>query len=192
MKVAEAVITFRVSKTKAVPLSYTGAKGERKYSSYSSVTALGWVVRVTPRPRFTPGKGLQYPLARRLGSLHSEPIGKILCLWQRSNPGCPFCSQTLYWLSYPVSKLWQESHDITYVMYEFRVKHVILDIWCLKTLERFLSMWQQHLSLMYINEAWNNNLFYSQISNWNCTIIFTKQNKYVELKCVTILMFHLT
>jgi hypothetical protein len=30
---------------------------------------MGWVVSVTPRPRFTPGKGPGYPLDRRLGGL---------------------------------------------------------------------------------------------------------------------------
>jgi len=31
----------------------------------------GWVVSVTPRPRFAPGKGPRYPLDRRLGGPQS-------------------------------------------------------------------------------------------------------------------------
>jgi hypothetical protein len=66
---------------------------------------MGWVVIVTPRPSFTPRR-------RTLGThctggwvglgagLDTEAIGKILCLCWRSNPGCPVCSQILYWLSY--------------------------------------------------------------------------------------------
>jgi hypothetical protein len=33
-------------------------------------------------------------------SLDKEATGKILCLCQGSNPTCPVCSHTLYWLSY--------------------------------------------------------------------------------------------
>jgi hypothetical protein len=43
---------------KDVPLWRAGDKGERKYSSYSFFglgTRLGWVVNVTPLPRFSPG-----------------------------------------------------------------------------------------------------------------------------------------
>jgi hypothetical protein len=46
-------------KSKAVPLhAMEEHGGERRYSSYSyltSATRWGWVISVTPRPRFTPG-----------------------------------------------------------------------------------------------------------------------------------------
>jgi hypothetical protein len=44
--------------------------GERKYSFYSLTSVLEGV-SVTPRPRFTPGKGPWYPLYRRLGGPQS-------------------------------------------------------------------------------------------------------------------------
>jgi hypothetical protein len=70
------------------------------------------VVSVTPRPRFSPGKGLpRYPLYRRLGGPQSQSGHR----GQRKNPlplpgiepwslGRPARSQTLYWLSYPALK----------------------------------------------------------------------------------------
>jgi hypothetical protein len=41
-------------------IRHAGAKGEKRYSSYSFLTSAldgGEVVSVTPRPRFSPGKG---------------------------------------------------------------------------------------------------------------------------------------
>jgi hypothetical protein len=89
---------------------HTGALGERRYSSCSFLTSAlqgGWVVSITPRPRFTPGErappgthctgGWVGPRA----DLDAESRGKILCLCRGSNPGRPVRSQTLHWLSYP-------------------------------------------------------------------------------------------
>jgi hypothetical protein len=70
-------------------------------------TRWGWVVSITPRPRFTPGErtpgthwtgGWVGPRA----SLDAEARRKILCLCRGSNPGRTFRSQTLYWLIYPL------------------------------------------------------------------------------------------
>jgi hypothetical protein len=69
-------------------------------------TRRGWVVSITPRPRFTPGEiapgthctgGWVGPRA----GLDAEVRGKILCLSLGSNPGRSVRGQTLYWLSYP-------------------------------------------------------------------------------------------
>jgi hypothetical protein len=66
-------------------------------------TRRGWVVSITPRPRFTPGQrapgthctgGCVGPSA----GLDAEVRGKILCLCRGSNPGRPVRSQTLHWL----------------------------------------------------------------------------------------------
>jgi hypothetical protein len=55
--------------------------GERRHSSYSfSTSALdaGWVVSITPRPRFYPrGKDPRYPLDRRLGGPQSRSEHKL-------------------------------------------------------------------------------------------------------------------
>jgi hypothetical protein len=68
-------------------------------------TRWGWVVSITPRPRFTPRErisgthctgGWVGPRA----SPDAEARGKILCLCRGSNPSHPAHSQTLYWLSY--------------------------------------------------------------------------------------------
>jgi hypothetical protein len=72
-------------------------------------TRWGWVVSVTPRPRFTPGE--RTPGTHCTGDcvgpragLDTEVRGKILSplpgIDPRS-PGRPARSQTLYWLSYP-------------------------------------------------------------------------------------------
>jgi hypothetical protein len=64
------------------------------------------VVSVTPRPRFTPWE--RTPGTHWIGGwvsfrdgLDTEAREKILCLCRGSNPSCPVCSRTLYWLSYP-------------------------------------------------------------------------------------------
>jgi hypothetical protein len=59
-----------------IPLHAIGGDGERMYSSYSfSTSALngGRVVSVTPRPRFTPGKGPPVPIVQEAGWA-SEPV----------------------------------------------------------------------------------------------------------------------
>jgi hypothetical protein len=97
---------------KVVPLHATEAlAGERIYSSYSFSTRWEWVVSVTSRPRFSPGKRTpRYLLYRRLGwtqaGLDTETRGEILSLLPGIEPrslGCPARSQALYWLSYPCS-----------------------------------------------------------------------------------------
>jgi hypothetical protein len=55
---------------------------------------MGWMISVTPRPRFTPGE--RAPGTHRIGSwmgsragLDTEAIGKIRCLCRGSNPDRP-------------------------------------------------------------------------------------------------------
>jgi hypothetical protein len=66
---------------------------------------MGWVVSVTPRPRFTPGvrtPGTHWTegwVGPRDG-LDTEVRGKISCLCRGSKLHRPVRSQTLYWLSY--------------------------------------------------------------------------------------------
>jgi hypothetical protein len=88
---------------------HAGAKGEKRYSSYSLLTSVldGWVVSVTPWPRFTPGE--RTPGTHSIGSLvglradlDTKARGNALCLCWRSKPGRTVCSQTLYGLSYPI------------------------------------------------------------------------------------------
>jgi hypothetical protein len=67
------------------------------------------VVSVTPRPRFTPGKGHHVLIRQEAGwasraGLDTETRGKTVCLCQGSNPGRSVCSQTLNWRSYPASQ----------------------------------------------------------------------------------------
>jgi len=66
---------------------------------------MGWVVNITPRPRFTPGE--RTPGTHCTGGwvgpragLDTEARGKIRCLCRGSNLGRPVCCQTLYWVSY--------------------------------------------------------------------------------------------
>jgi hypothetical protein len=74
---------------------------------------MGWVVSVTPWPRFTPKErtsGTHWigGWVGLIAGLDTETREKILCPCRRSNPGRPVCSQTLYWLSYPRS--YSENH----------------------------------------------------------------------------------
>jgi hypothetical protein len=67
---------------------------------------MGWVVSVTPRPRFSPRERTldTHWLAGWVGlraGLDTEARGKVFCVCRGSNPGRPLCSQTLYWLSDP-------------------------------------------------------------------------------------------
>jgi hypothetical protein len=81
--------------SKAVPLhAMVALGGERWYSSYSfltSATIWGWVVSVTPRPRFVSGKGPPVPIVQEAGwtPLCPEDRGKILCPCRGSNPCHP-------------------------------------------------------------------------------------------------------
>jgi len=63
------------SKRKAVPLRHAGAKGEKRYSSYSFLTSAldgGEWSASRPGRALTPGKDPQYPLDRRLGGPQSQ------------------------------------------------------------------------------------------------------------------------
>jgi hypothetical protein len=68
---------------------------------------MGWVLRATTLPRFTPEE--MTPGAHCIGwvglraGLDTGARGKILCLCRGSNPNRPVRSLTLYWLSYPSS-----------------------------------------------------------------------------------------
>jgi hypothetical protein len=72
-----------------------GAWGERRYSSYCDLcTRWGWVVSVTPRPRFTPGE--RTPGTNWIGGwvslragLDTQARGKVRCLCRGSNPDRP-------------------------------------------------------------------------------------------------------
>jgi hypothetical protein len=84
-------------KDKVVPLCFTEALlGERRYSSYflNLSTRRGWVVSITPWPRFTPGE--RAPGTHCTGSwvgprasLDAKVGGKFLCLCRGSNPSRP-------------------------------------------------------------------------------------------------------
>jgi hypothetical protein len=70
---------------------------------------MGCVVSITPRPRFTPGKGLS---TGQEAGWAPEPVWtqrlekKILCLCRGSNPGHPVHTRILYWPSYPAPIQW--------------------------------------------------------------------------------------
>jgi hypothetical protein len=59
---------------------------------------MGWVVSVTPRPRFTPF-GTHW-IRGWVGPRAAGARRKILCSCRGLNPDRPARSQTLYWLSY--------------------------------------------------------------------------------------------
>jgi hypothetical protein len=80
--------------------------GRVPYFFLTHGTRRGWVVSITPRPRFTPGQ--RAPGTHCTGGwvgpragLDVEVRGKILCLCRGSNPGSPVRGQLLYWLMYP-------------------------------------------------------------------------------------------
>jgi hypothetical protein len=83
----------RKVKVKLFATRHGGAWGERRYSScsyFTSATRWGWVVSVTPRPRFTPGErtpGTHWTggwVGLRAG-LGAEARRKILCPSRGSN-----------------------------------------------------------------------------------------------------------
>jgi hypothetical protein len=100
------VIDLEVKKKVKVSL-YTPWRriGERMYSSYSfltSVTRWGWVVSVTPRPRFTPGE--RTPGIRWIGGWVGPRAGldtgarrKILCPCRGSNLDHPIVRHHTAW-----------------------------------------------------------------------------------------------
>jgi hypothetical protein len=72
---------------------------------------MGWVVSVTPRPRFSPGERTPGThctggwVSLRAG-LDTEARGKIICLCRTSKPGRPVCSDTLYRQSWCSGGVW--------------------------------------------------------------------------------------
>jgi hypothetical protein len=96
--------TLQKTKGKGVPLhAMEEHEGERRYSSYSyltSATRWGWVVSVTPRPRFAPGErtpgtgthwiggwvGLRAGLDVGLEEKSSAPVGDRTSIARSSSP----------------------------------------------------------------------------------------------------------
>jgi hypothetical protein len=102
------------SRSKAVP--YTPWRRYRKEEVLGLLllildlgTRWGWVVSVTPRPRFTPGRDPRYPLdtgwVGARSDLDIEAGEKSSLPLPGSNPDRAVCSQTLYWQSCPRSYL---------------------------------------------------------------------------------------
>jgi hypothetical protein len=94
--------------------------GEQRYSSFSFLTlALDGGERSTsrPLPRFTPGGrtpgthwiGVWVDPRAGLDTGYSKNPLPLPGIEPRS-PGCPVCSKTLYWLSYPGFYVYSETH----------------------------------------------------------------------------------
>jgi hypothetical protein len=108
------ITSSKPKKAKAAPLHATKALGGRGVQLLLILDLgirWGWMVSVTPRQRFSPGKGPPVPFVQEAG-WSSEPVwkqeatGKILSPLlgiEPLSPGRPARSQTLYWLSYPGS-----------------------------------------------------------------------------------------
>jgi hypothetical protein len=105
------LLLYTARKSKTVPLHAMQALGGEEVwllLIHDLGTRWGWVVSVTPQPRFTPGErtpGTHWTggwMGPRAG-LDTEARGKFICPCRGSNPGRPARSQTLYWLSYPGS-----------------------------------------------------------------------------------------
>jgi hypothetical protein len=108
---------------KAVPQHTYGGAGGRENVQLLLIhdlgTRWGWVVSVTPRPRFTRGERTPSThcaegwVGPRAG-LDIEFIGKILLsltVIEPRSPGRPARSQALYWLSYPAYS--QQEQNLT-------------------------------------------------------------------------------
>jgi hypothetical protein len=70
------VIYIDVNQSKAVPLhamQTLGGRGNIALLIHDLDTRWGWVVSVTPRPRFTPGKGPPVPIVQEAGWV-PEPV----------------------------------------------------------------------------------------------------------------------
>jgi hypothetical protein len=80
-------------KREAVPLPPSRQQGVEEVQLYSLTSALDGVSgrRHVQTTLYSQGKDAQYPLGLTAG-LDTEARGKILCLCQGSNPGCPVCS----------------------------------------------------------------------------------------------------
>jgi hypothetical protein len=104
------IVSTELTQSKDAPLCHEGAKGERKYSSYSFFTSIldgvsgqlhaSAALYLRERTHDTHWKEVGWaPTA----GLDTEARGKILRLCRELNLGRPVCSQTLYWLSWPSS-----------------------------------------------------------------------------------------
>jgi hypothetical protein len=87
---------------------HAGAKGARKYSSYSFLTSAlhggEWSASL-PGHDLPPGKQPPVSIGHEAGwaseLVWTQTRGKILCLCRGSDPGRPVSIHTLHWLSYP-------------------------------------------------------------------------------------------
>jgi hypothetical protein len=124
---------YRTNKGKVIPLHAMEAPGGKEVQLpliLNLCTRWGWVVSITPRPRFTPGE--RTPVTHWIGGwvdhragLDAEARGKILCHCRGSNPvrrakGTNICShesplsrEFFRWTSYSteqhVRKAWEIS-----------------------------------------------------------------------------------
>jgi hypothetical protein len=92
---------YYVKKSKAVPLHAMEGEKAQLLLILNLGTRWGWVVSVTPRPRFTPfgTHWIRGWVGPRAGP-DAAARRKILCPCRGSNPDRPARSQTLYCLSY--------------------------------------------------------------------------------------------
>jgi hypothetical protein len=112
MKMWQAIIFCEVKKNvKQSHDIYEGAGGEevQLLLIHDLGTKWGWVVGLTPRPRFNPGKGPPIPIGQEAGwapetvctrRLEEKILSPLQGIEPRS-PGRPVRSQTLYSLRYP-------------------------------------------------------------------------------------------
>jgi hypothetical protein len=128
------LIAFTVYPTLYTPWRRLGGEEIWLLLIHDLGTWWGWVVSVTPRPRFTPGERTpRYPLYRRLGGpqswsghrgyrKNSLPVSGI----EPRSPGRPACSQTLYCLSYPAHlnySSWLEFHIREQMCWKMQLNH---------------------------------------------------------------------
>jgi hypothetical protein len=128
---------------------------------------MGWVVSVTPRPRFTPGErtadthwtgGWVGPRA----GLNTEVRGTILLPLPGIEPrlfGRPLRSQTLYWLSYPSSPLtvclskifrhWVTEAEWSYVTPAFPHGLEVVNVGALTSNKMPITVWICRLTAIY-------------------------------------------
>jgi hypothetical protein len=119
------------TESKAVPLHAMEAHGGRggiAPTHFNLGTRWGWVVSVTPRPRFTPGTHWIGGWVGPRAGLDAGARRNILCPWRGSNLDRPIVqpvrSQTLYCLSYrgsiPIPLLFKMLSTVQYDI-----------VWCL-------------------------------------------------------------
>jgi hypothetical protein len=155
------------------------------YSFSTSAPVGGWLVSVTPRPRFSPGE--RTPGTHCTGGwagprtgLDTEARGNILSPLpgiEPRSPGRPARSQTLYWLSYPAHTALLAYANIIYYLAKstscedkivlkppvsstclFETPHITF----LSSLDT-LSSWEQFL----VGSAYSS---YKRLWQWYCVI----------------------